>query len=168
VKQRIKTLINVNRNFGGIVQARDWPPTEFKPETLYMVLGQLTPISGKSPGSNSWFSPLYNEKFQWSWGIIGDDIQSNAQMTNRGNKFRKNYPIIQEVLQAMYPGFCEKKSYNIPDGTDSPTLVATSYVPAEYIWWKKPVFTDKIDAQSGILFSYAISEFAGFAPEINY
>jgi hypothetical protein len=169
VKQRIKTLINSARTFGGIVQARDWPPKEFKPTALYLVLGQLLPIySGRQPGSNSWFSPLYDEKFQWAWGLEGIDILPQAQMASRGNKYRTNYQIIQEVLQGMYPGFCEKKQWDIPNGTDAPQLTGTSYSPPEYIWWKKPVFTDKIDAASGILFSYAVSEFAGFAPEITF
>lgn len=160
--------INPSRQFGPMVKAADWPTSEAQENTFYLITGPLEPVnSGRGPGSNSWFSPLYSEIFQWGWIVVGTDIAPSSQSGNRADRYRTHYQMMQEMLQAMYPGFCEKQQFSL-QGTTTPQLVATSYIPAEYIWWKKPRFTDSQDRSTGIIFGYAVSSFSGFAPEINY
>lgn len=161
VKQRV-LAINPNRVFSGIVQSRSWPIEQAVPESFYLLLGNNSPLRGE----NSWSAPGYSEKVQWAWQIIGTDIPANALMQNRGDRYRTNFTMVQELLQGMAFGFCEKLQYSVSDVNGSPVLVVTSYVPKESIWWKKPVFTDRFDRTSGILFGYAASEVTGYSPTI--
>lgn len=161
VKKRV-LAINPTRVFSGIVQARSWPLEQAVPESFYLLLGNNAPLRGE----NSWSGPAYSEKIQWAWQIIGTDILSNSQMRNRGDRYRTNFTMVQELLQGMAFGFCEKQQYSISEVNGSPVLVATSYMPKESIWWKQPVFTDRFERISGILFGYAASEVTGYGPTI--
>lgn len=154
--------VNPQRKFGGIVEARDWPLKEPKQDAFYLLTTTLSPNRGQGPGSNSWTAPLYGEQIQWAWCVIGNDIAPDALASNRGDRYRKNFSMIQELLQGHFPGFCEKLQYSM-DGT---TLVATSYAPKEFIWFTKPAFSDRIERSSGILFGSASSVITGFSPTI--
>lgn len=162
VKTRI-LAINPTRIFSGIVDASDWPSLQIVPGSYYLVTSTLDPTRpSDGPGSNSWYSPLYGEQVQWAWSLIGDDIPANALAANR-TKYRYNQAIIQEVLQGCSPGFCEKLRYST-EGTD---LIATSYVPSEYIWFTKPRFSTRIERSTGTLFGSASVNISGFAPIIS-
>lgn len=163
VKHRI-LIVNPTRVFGGIVNARDWPLQETIPEAFYMLTTTLDPNRGQGPGTNSWSSPLYGEHLQWAWTLLGDDIAKNQLATNRGDRYRKQFAMIQEITHGMFPGFCEKLKYSTASASDA-TLVGTSYVPKEMIWFTKPRFSDRIT--SGILFGSAVTVLTSFAPEIN-
>ena len=163
VKKRIKA-VNPFRLFGGIVEAQDWPLKEAQIGAFYMLTTTLEPTRpSDGPGSNSWSSSLYGERIQWAWQIIGDDIASNALASNRGNRYRLNGKMIQELLHGHYPGFGEKQQWTM-DNTG--LLQATSYVPKEMLWWTKPRFSDRIDKASGILFGSALTIISGFSPSI--
>jgi hypothetical protein len=162
VKQRI-LAINPQREFGGIVEARDWPLKEPKLEAFYLITTTLDPNRGQGPGTNSWSSPLYGERIQWAWSIIGTDIAPDALATNRGDRYRTHFSMIQEILHGNYPGYCEKKQYSIVNGV----LASISYMPKEFIWFTKPQFSDRIERSTGILFGSAISTISGFSPTIN-
>jgi len=162
VKERV-LAVNESRVFSGIVEASDWPSSEVVLESFYLVRQSISPNRPDSPGGNSWSSPLYGEPVQWSWPIMGDDIQPTNIAANRGDRYRKNFAMMQEILQGMFPGFCEKKQFSI-DVTGE--LLSTSYDPKEYIWFTKPVFATKIDKSTGFLFGTASTTITGFAPTI--
>lgn len=161
VLQRI-LAVNPTRKFSGIVQARSWPIEKADPESFYLLLGNNAPLKGKIPIS----APAYSEKVQWAWQIIGNDIPANALQRNRGDRYRTNFTMAQELVHGMWPFFCEKLQFAISDVAGSPVLTATSYVPKEMLWFKEPVFTDRFDKSSGILFGYGASEVTGFGPTI--
>jgi hypothetical protein len=160
VLNRIAT-INPDRVFSGIVQARSWPIERAVPESFYLLLGNETPLKGMPISA-----PGYSEKIQWAWQIIGTDIPQNALQRNRGDRYRINFTMQQELTQGMWPFFCEKLQYTLDASSGSPVLVPTSYFPKEMIWYKKPIFTDRFDKTSGILFCYGVSEVTGFGPTI--
>jgi hypothetical protein len=162
VKARIEA-INPTRVFSGIVEAADWPPKELKDQTYYLVINSLDPNRGQGPGTNSWTAPLYGEIAQWTWPIIGTDIAADTLATNRGDRYRINFQMIQELLQGHYPGFCQKFQYSM-NGT---LLIATPYVPAETIWFTKPRFSTRIERTTGILFGSAAVTITGFSPTIE-
>lgn len=149
VKGRV-LQINSDRTFGGIVQARDWPMKEAQLETPYLLIQADT---GKPLGKAlSWYRPLVNFQVRWAWMIQGDNIQANAQSTNRGNKYRINMQMIQEIVIASSPGFCQKYQYSVvDDGTGNPEKLSVAYDPTEYVRWSVPRFVDTIDSVSGIL-----------------
>lgn len=162
VKNRI-LLINPNRKFGGIATASDWPSAEMIPEALYMILSTENPNRGDGPGTNPWSSPFYGMPIQWVWSIIGTDIPGTSAAANRGDRYRKTFVQMQEMVQGMYPGFCEKFNYS-PNGT---TLIATPYAPKEMIWFTKPRFSERIERTTGILFGSATTTITGIAPSIS-
>lgn len=164
VKDRV-VGINPARAFGGIVQARAWPLKEVQFETFYMLVGKLDPMPMN--GYNSWFAPGYSEAFRWIWQIKGTDINANVA-ANRGDRYRTNSQMVQEILQGMYPGFCEKKTWSVvPDVDNNPILTATSFFPAEYVWWAKPSFPDSYNSQTSVLTGSAVSNMYSFSPNLS-
>lgn len=165
VKQRIESF-NVNRQFGGIVSARDWPFKTATPEAFYLMIDKSSP----SKNVKSWQSPLYTFSLQWTWLIIGTDVAPTVLAANRGDKYRTNGIMQEEMLNGLYPGFCEKQQYKIQPNpiNNQPQVVAVGpYVPSEKLWWDKPNFSEKIDRNTGILFSYGSVRVSSFAPAIN-
>lgn len=159
------TAANPSRVFGGIVQARDWPMKEAVLEAPYLLLSSDTPVPFIKSVSQTQPSMLF--RVQWAWMVQGDNIPANAQATNRGNKYRLNMQIVQEMLAGHFPGFCEKLQYYPQDnGHGVAQLVSISYSPAEQIRWTQPRFVDKIDRSTGILFCSGMVSISGFAPAI--
>lgn len=154
--------INPARQFSGIVQARAWPVDQATPESFYLLLGNEAPL--RTPGHTPISAPTYSEKIQWAWQIIGNDIPQNALQRNRGDRYRINFTMQQELLQGLWPFFFEKKQYSLDASSGSPVVVATSYFPKEMLWVKEPVFTDRMDRVSGILFGYGALEVTGIGP----
>lgn len=163
VKTRIQ-VINPARVFSGIFDAVDWPPKELVPETYYFILGGLDSNRGQGPGTNPWSAPIYGLEVSWAWSVIGTDIPSNELMANRSDRYRKNFQMIQEILQGIYPGFCEMFQYS-PNPTGGPAI-GTPYTPAEYILQKKPRFSTRIERSTGILFGSASLTITGLSPQI--
>lgn len=164
VKNRV-LQVNPSRNFGGIVQARDWPMKEAKLDTPYLLdsMDSLVPF-GKSV---SQYQPNVNYRVQWVWMIQGDNIPQNAQAANRGNKYRVNMQMKQEVIVGCFPGFCEKLQYSVQDdGTGQAEQAFMEYNPPEFIRFSQPRFVDKIDRTSGILFCSGAVGVSAFAPAI--
>lgn len=164
VKGRVK-ILNSQRVFGGIVQARDWPFKEASTGQYYLLIEKDAP----SPRIASWHSPVYTFSVRWAWLVMGTDLAPTDEAANRGDKYRINVPMQQEILNGCWPGFCEKQLWSItPDpNTNLPVLNSQSYVPSEKLWWTKPVFSEKVDANTGILFSYAQVNISAFAPAID-
>ena len=165
VKGRVQAY-NPARQFGGIVQARDWPMKEATIAAPYLLIESDSPVPYMKAVSE--YQPNMLFKVSWVWMIQGDNIPANAQAANRGNKYRINMQMVQEMLVGLYPGFCLQQQYSITDdGTGHPLQVAVPYNPVQYVRWAKPRFVDKIDNQSGILFNSGAMSVSGFAPAIN-
>jgi hypothetical protein len=163
VKARILE-INPVRLFSGIVSASDWPPQEMIPESYYLITSTLDPNRGQGVGTNSWTAPIYGEQVQWAWSIIGTDIAPNALATNRGDRYRTYFKMIQEILQGMYPGSCLLKQWI---GNEDGTVTGTPYFPQESIMFTKPKFSERMERTTGILFGSASVVITGISPTIN-
>ena len=164
VRSRVLT-INSARVFGGIVQARDWPLKVATLEAPYLLIQSDTSVPFAKSVSQQQSNSLL--RVQWAWMIQGDNIQANAQSTNRGNKYRINMQMIDEMRNGHFPGQCEKLQYTLTDdGTGNPLQVVTEYNPPEYVRWTQPRFSDKIDRTSGILFCSGAVSVVAFAPAI--
>jgi hypothetical protein len=161
VQQRIAVL-NPNRLFGGIVEARDWP---FKLATLnafYMETGMVR----TSPRVQSWQGPCLTCAVRWEWCIPGTDTTQGTASANRYDRFQQNQTMQTELLNGLFPGFCPKSKFSVTDnGQGSPLIIASVF--AESLWWTKPNFAEKIDSTTGVLFGFASVNVSSFAPEIN-
>lgn len=149
VKSRILAL-NPNRTVVGIVDAMDWPPKEINFESFYLiVLGSSVPQGMFSPTAMGMSTVV-----QWAWMIEGDDLTSATRGRNRGDRYRKHWTMLKELMNGLYPYFCEKKSWSAQqDGTGAIQLTSTSMNPVEQIWWSRPRIMPSTpkEEKSGIL-----------------
>lgn len=166
VKARI-LAINPTRVFSGIVHASDWPSVQAIPESFYLVTNTLDPFRSEGPGTGSVSasSLLYGETVSWVWAILGTDIQAGTVAANRGDRYRTNLQMVQEIIQGWFPGFCQKQQFSINQANGA--LIATPYVPAEQVWFSPPKFSTRIERSTGIMFGSAATIITGFAPTIT-
>jgi hypothetical protein len=163
VKARVVSANSV-REFGGIVEARDWPFQQAIESAFYLAVDRGRPSSHVA----SWHSPLYTYTASWVWLVIGTDVAPGTQQSNRGDRYRTHFKIQEELLYGLWAGFCEKQQWTTDSNADgSAKLVATSYIPSEKVWWTRPQFSEKKDRSTGILFGYAETRLSAFAPAIS-
>jgi hypothetical protein len=161
VADRILT-INPARVIGGVVDAESWPLAEVTSEAFYLLVLQSNQAIG--PGDQmSQSQPLIGVNMQWVWIVLGDALASGQVGTNRGDKGRINATMHDELRQAHFPGFCEKKAYSIVNNT----LTATAYTPPQQIWWSSLRYPDKLDQKSGVIYGAAASVVYGFSKLIT-
>ena len=145
IKTRILS-INPSRLVIGAMEAEDWPVENVKMEALYLLVLPINPVQ-KQAWSPS--NPIYKILVQWVWLIAGTDLTSTIKGKNRGDKHRTHFAITQEMIQAHYPQFTEKK-YITTDGIG--TVTFNSYSPQDYIRWTPPEFRPRPDRDSGLIY----------------
>lgn len=151
-----------SQGFGGIVEARDWPPKTMAPAVPY--LATLRDIPTKSP-HQSFYAPMISDILEWRWALIGDNIPPNAQAANRGDKYRQNVALMGLLLSAHNPGYAPMQQWSVaPDANNNPVKVGTPYDPPEYLWWTIPEFTRKVDRQTGMVYTAGQVQVTAYAP----
>ena len=157
-------VLNPARLFGQVVEAANWPFHQAVDSAFYMSIGNR----GKPSATvNSWQGPLYTYSVRWCWQIQGANLTQAEQAANRGSRYRVDLPMQTELLNGLFPGFCQKQMYSVAQGPSGSQFVATPYGIYESVWWSKPDFGQKVDANTGILFGFAAVAVSSFAPEIN-
>lgn len=155
-------VLNPARVFGGIVEARDWPPKSLVPAAPYLAILRDTPTRTKP---QSFYAPLMTDIVEWRWALMGDNIPQNAQAANRGDKYRLNVQIMQELLSAHNPGYAMKSQWGVTNDVNNNAIkVSTPYNPPEPFWWSIPEFTRKQDRQSGMVYTAATVQVSSYAP----
>lgn len=154
VSNRMATIVNPQRKVVGVSDAMDWPPKNILFDSFYLlVLGQK-PVVGKSFWSAS--VPVLVHTLQWTWMIQGTDLSGNIVGRSRGDRYRVNMTMRQEILKATYPWFCQKQSWQVTGGTPAGlALKGTPVVPSESIWWTPPTFLNRVDSDPGIIYGSA-------------
>ena len=146
----------------GYVESRDWPMTPNVEGGLYLLLLGEQPTPEKSQAQTE-----YCYHCQWMWLLIGQDIQAAQLAQNRGDRFRQNMVIEENLRQANYPGYCQKNRISF-DSQGNPTIAAvTSLYPVsqpEMVRWTKPRFMPRNDNQkSGLLYGAAAVELYAYS-----
>jgi hypothetical protein len=145
VKARILQL-NPARNVVGVMDAMDWPQQTVDFEALYCIALGEVPI-GKQGDSAA--TPIVIHTIQWTWMILGTNVQSGIQIRSRGDKYRTHYQIVKELEYGIFPRYAQKQSVS----TDaSGNLVVTPVVPTEYILWSPLSVAKKLDKASGLIY----------------
>ncbi len=156
-----KVLVNgalINQPMGGVVNARDWPATPANEGALYLLFLNANPSEADPMVSQSQMA--YEYFCQWVWMLIGTDITNTQQAQSRSDRYRANFQIIQNLRQANYPGFCQKKDYSADpqtgaiSSTPSASLFPVSSI--EMVTWSNLKFMPKSDNdKSGLVFGAA-------------
>src|SRR5208283_5785934 len=101
-------------------------------------------------------TPVVVHTLQWTWLIQGTDLTSGKIGRNRGDRYRTNMTMREELLKATYPWFTQKQTWTVQGNTPSGiALQGTPVVPSESIWWNQPTFLNRIDRESGLVYGTA-------------
>lgn len=145
--------INPDRKMIGIADASDWPPKKIFFEAFYLIL-----LGEKPLGKQFWSAeiPVLSFGMQWTWLIKGTDLQTGLIGRSRGDRYRTNMAMRQELLKATFPWFTQKLSWSVQGNTPTGLALKSSpLTPSEYMWWTPPEFANRQDKDSGVLYGAA-------------
>jgi hypothetical protein len=145
VKARI-AAVNSNRQVVGVMSAMDWPPKDVLTEAFYLLVLGAVPL-GKQADSAT--IPVVVHTVQWSWLVVGSDVQKGIQLRSRGDRYRTHFTMKGELLNGTYPRFAQKQVVSLDN---SGNLVQTPVSPEEYIIWSPVAFTDRNEKGSGLVY----------------
>ena len=160
VKARI-IAANASRQFGGIMEAQGWPGPSVKLEAFYLLTLGESP-AGRSMGSIA--DQTYFFTLQWTWIIAGTSLTDTVQGQNRGDRYRLNTSMKNELRHGAFPLFTEKRKIGF-DSFDY-SITKTSFDPKEYLHWSKFSFTQKLDGASGLIYGMATTYVTSTTEEI--
>lgn len=148
-------VANPNRKVAGIVDAMDWPPKNIQLEAFYLMLLGSRGMTGKSFASSS--QPVLVHTLQWVWIIAGSDLTQGKIGRSRGDRYRTNMTMREELLVATQAAWwTEKKTWSVVGNTPSGIgLQSVSRDPIENIWWTPLVFLNRLDRESGLIYGAA-------------
>ena len=156
---------NSNRKVIGVVDAMDWPPKNIQMESFYLMTLGEKPLTGKSFWSAT--IPVLNHTLQWTWIIAGSDLTSGKVGRSRGDRYRTNMTMREELLQANYPWWCEKKDWAVVGNTPSGlALTSQPLDPVENVWWTPLTFLNRIDREAGVIYGAATVQLMEMTEEI--
>jgi hypothetical protein len=150
--------LNPARKPCGMVNAQDWPQVEIVDGGLYLLY--LTSVELLSQGTKS--QTYFEHYVQWAWMFLGNDLSASQIGMNRGDRYRSNLAVVEELRQAHFPGYCPKQFSQCDVHTGVVTL--TPYSPVEMISWGMPKLGTRMDnAKSGVLYGTASLEVYGYS-----
>lgn len=144
-----------DRKVIGVADAMDWPPKEVVMEAFYLlVLGQRS-MTGKSFWSSA--IPVVVHTLQWTWMIAGSDLTKGKVGRSRGDRYRTNIQMREELLKATLQAWStEKKNWSVVGSTPSGlALQSASMSPKEFLWWTPLTFMNRVDRDSGLIYGAA-------------
>lgn len=156
-------VINANRQVISIADAADWPPQQVIFNAFYLVVLGLVPVSGL----RSQAVPTYVHSVQWTWLIKGTDLQSGLRGNNRGDRYRISMLMRDEIRQASFPGYTQKKTWAVDNTVDPPALDSQACDPKESIFWSQPQYTKRTAPDSGALYDLATVQITDFTNTIS-
>lgn len=157
--------INPIRQMVGVSDAMDWPVKNVVLEAFYLlVLGQ------RAAGSKAFWSPtvsVFTHALQWTWIIAGTDLTQGKVGRSRGDRYRTNMTMREELVNATYPWFAQKQTWAVIGSTPAGlALQGTPVVPSEQIWWTPPTFQNRVDEKSGLIYGSATVQVTAMEPAV--
>jgi hypothetical protein len=156
VKARIVAK-NPKRTVMGVIEANAWPPKNVQAEAFYLLL------LGEMPTSGTATSIGFSHLTQWVWTIEGADLPQDQVGNNRGSRYQSNYQMKSELINGLYPYFCDKNVYT-PQVQGNKLVAVPTVQPQDSIWWSRPRFMPtRFEKQEGIIYGacqVTVGEFA--------
>jgi len=147
--------VNANRKVIGIMDAMDWPPKTVQLESFYLLVLGARGLTGKSAWSSA--IPTYVHTLQWTWIIAGSDLTQGKIGRSRGDRYRTNITMRDELVVATQSAWwTQKLQWTIRGNTPSGVVLSsTPLSPSEFLWWGPLTFLNKQDRESGTIFGAA-------------
>lgn len=148
-------VANPNRKVIGVIDAMDWPPKNVILEAFYLLVLGARGINGKSMWSSA--VPSFVHTLQWVWVIQGSDLTSGKVGRSRGDRYRTNITMRDELVVATQQAWwTEKLQWSVQGNTPSGlALQSASLNPKEYLWWSPLTFLNRQDRESGTIYGAA-------------
>lgn len=140
----------------GIVDAMDWPPkaTPANMNAFYLLILGQKPLTSKDFWSPT--VPVIVHTLQWTWMIQGSDLIQGKVGRSRGDRYRTNMLMREELLKANYPWWCEKQESTVQGNTPSGLALSQQPLnPVEQLWWTTLTFLNRLDMDSGTVYGAA-------------
>jgi hypothetical protein len=154
--------LNPTRKVIGVMSAMDWPPKNVELEAFYLLVLGDVPL-GKQAYSAA--IPVKVHTVQWTWMIVGTDIQTGVQLRGRGDRYRTHFTMKGELENGAYPGFAQKQ--NVVLGSTG-NLVPIPADPSEPIMWSPVSFgPDRNDKNSGVLYGIGTIRITDMSDQIS-
>lgn len=146
---------NPARKVVGVMDAMDWPPKNVVLEAFYLLVLGARGISSKSFWSTA--NPVYVHTLQWTWIIAGSDLTQGKIGRSRGDRYRTNIMMRDELVVATQSAWwTEKLKYSVVGNTPSGiALQAAESNPKEFIWWTPYTFLNRQDREAGLIYGAA-------------
>lgn len=150
--------INPERLIKGPMDAQEWPTKQVVNGALYLL------TFSDSSGNGTPAVPVYSHMLQWAWIVFGDPLCDDKRGRNRGNRYRVDFQIKDELRRATYPNFAPKVHLTVDNAG---TLTATPLDNQEAISWTEIDFGPKNpDKASGVIYGYATTYVTQFTEPI--
>ena len=148
-------LANPSRKVVGIMDAMDWPPKNVQLEAFYLLILGARGISSKGFWSSA--NPTYVHTVQWTWIIAGSDLTQGTIGRSRGDRYRTNMIMRDELVTATQAAWwTEKLSWSVQGNTPTGlALQSQELSPSEFIWWSPLTFLNRQDKESGVIYGAA-------------
>jgi hypothetical protein len=149
--------LNPDRAFGDIIQAESWPLAESVDSAFYLTIIDQMPDTKFGTLGNQYYRSI----LQWKWLTSGNNLQPGQTGNNRGDRYRADQAMREELRQANFPQFCPLISLAL-DGSGN--LTRTPYNPIQTCRWTalkfgpRPSGTD----DSGVLYGAAAVDVHAF------
>jgi hypothetical protein len=159
--------VNPARKVIGIADAMDWPPKGVQLESFYLLVLGERGITQKSFWSSA--VPVIVHTLQWTWIITGSDLTQGKIGRSRGDRYRTNITMREELLKATQSAwFAQKQDWAIVGNTPSGlVLTQTPKSPVEFFWWTPLTFLNRIDRESGVVYGAATVQVTDMTPELK-
>jgi hypothetical protein len=150
--------INPAQQFLGYAGAQSWPPSDIVYNALYLIITN----QDNQPKLGTLGNQMYRVVMQWAWLVQGTDLVATNTGQNRGNRFRIDQGIRDNLRQANFPQFCPMIS--IQQNSVSGQLSHVLYNPAQTCRWTPLSFGPRPAAsdESGILYGAAAVDVYAF------
>jgi hypothetical protein len=158
--------VNPARQVVGISDAMDWPPKNVIMNAFYLLILGERGITGKSFWSSA--IPVIVHTLQWTWIIQGSDLTKGTIGRSRGDRYRTNITMREELLKATFQAwFTEKLDWSVVGNTPAGlALESNPKTPAEYFWWTSLTFLNRLDRDSGVVYGAATVQVTDMTQEI--
>jgi len=146
---------NPNRKVIGISDAMDWPPKQIVLEAFYLLVIGERPLTGKSFWSSA--VPTVVHTLQWTWVIAGTDLTQQKVGRSRGDRYRTNLLMRDELIAATQSQWwTEKKQWSVQGNTPSGLVLSSNSLnPTEQVWFTPLTFLNRQDRESGTVYGAA-------------
>lgn len=155
----------VSQPIGIVSNAQDWPQIKPVEGAVYLLVLDQQPVQKQM----SKVQVYYEYILQWVWILIGTDIPPDSQAANRGDNYRSNAQIQENLFQANFPGFTQEYDFvGNGDGTVTATPTVTAYPvsPVSIVRWSELRFMPKGNQGAGVVYGAAAVELYAYADRL--